>query len=220
MRFHTVERDEYRRTQSCGVVVKSEHKGEDIDFYGLVQDILELRYCGKCIYIFKCDWWDVGNKKDGIKTDGGLVSVNFDKKWYTNDPFILAIQAEQVFYVNDMKNGANWRIIQRIHPRNSFDIPDEIEDISCNDEPYQETQTNKATEVEQIDDHSIEPLNRNDVSPHILDWTAIQADVDDYANNEDDTIYDYESEGNVYEDDNSDPDVEDNNNNDEDEEDW
>ena len=60
IRFHTVERDKYRRTQNSGIVVKGEHNSEEIDFYGILTDIIELEYCyGNHVYLFKCDWWNV-----------------------------------------------------------------------------------------------------------------------------------------------------------------
>ncbi|CAL5419434.1 unnamed protein product [Camellia sinensis] len=69
-RFHTQDRDMNRKTQNSGVVVKGDHKGEAIDFYGVVRDIVELKYLGRNrVFLFKCDWWDVGNEKNGMKFD-------------------------------------------------------------------------------------------------------------------------------------------------------
>ncbi|KAF2285801.1 hypothetical protein GH714_007877 [Hevea brasiliensis] len=106
IRFHNIERDKYRHTQNSGIVVKGEHNSEEIDFYGELTDIIELEYChGNCVYVFKCNWWNIGDKKNGSRTYGQLMSVNVNRKWYVDDPFVLANQASQAFYINDIKNG-------------------------------------------------------------------------------------------------------------------
>jgi hypothetical protein len=60
------------------------------------------------VYLFKCDWWNTRNSS-GIRTDQGFTSVNTGRKWYEFDPFILACQAVQVFYLDDPKLGGNWK---------------------------------------------------------------------------------------------------------------
>ncbi|XP_050222417.1 uncharacterized protein LOC126672509 [Mercurialis annua] len=68
VRFHTTERDSFRRTQNSGVSVKGEHNLKEIDFFGVVTDIIDLQYIhGNHVFLFKCDWWDVGDKKMGLK---------------------------------------------------------------------------------------------------------------------------------------------------------
>ena len=55
----------------------------------------------------KCDWVESNN---GIKIDKlGFTCVNLSKVGHEDDPFILASQANQVFYVDDpMERG--WSI--------------------------------------------------------------------------------------------------------------
>ena len=57
IRFHTKELKGRRHTQNSGVVVHGDHQGLPVDFYGVLHDIIELRYLGwrKC-FLFKCDW--------------------------------------------------------------------------------------------------------------------------------------------------------------------
>lgn len=103
-RFHTEARETHRGTQNSGLVVKGEHQSEEVDFYGVLIDIIALSYCGgNQVFIFKCDWWDIGNKKAGIRKDDHFTSVNKSRKWYKNDSFVLASQTEQVFHINKMK---------------------------------------------------------------------------------------------------------------------
>ncbi|KAF2289228.1 hypothetical protein GH714_030898 [Hevea brasiliensis] len=128
IRFHNIERDKYRHTQNSGIVVKGEQNSEEIDFYGELTDIIELEYChGNCVYVFKCNWWNIGDKKNGSRTYGQLMSVNVNRKWYVDDPFVLANQASQAFYINDIKNGSGWKIVQKSYPRNVYDVPENEE---------------------------------------------------------------------------------------------
>ncbi|KAK8697801.1 hypothetical protein V6N13_113936 [Hibiscus sabdariffa] len=85
VRFHSTERGTSRRTQNNGVLVKGVHNSKETDFYGQLTDIIELDYCnGNRFFIFKCDWWNVGDKKNGLRTNGDLISVNVSRKWYTD----------------------------------------------------------------------------------------------------------------------------------------
>ncbi|KAH7862248.1 hypothetical protein Vadar_002030 [Vaccinium darrowii] len=214
VRFQTVERDKFRRTQNSGIVVKGENQGGETDFYGVLVDIIELQYChGNRVFLFKCDWWDTGNKKTGIKKDGHLTSVNISRKWYREDPFVLATQVEQVFYINDVKNGGKWQVVQKTCPRNVFDVSEKGKNVDggdndevsiLNDEPYQQFVPINANEVEQVDDRDMSPLNRTDVCSEHVDANVILSRPnssllddnfsDDATDEEDDTIIDYNTD--------------------------
>ena len=57
--------------------------------------------------------------------------VNVAPRLDTNEPYVLAIQAEQVYYVNDTKE-PNWKVLVKTRSRDLYDLP--LEDIE--DEPY------------------------------------------------------------------------------------
>ncbi|XP_039063901.1 uncharacterized protein LOC120208797 [Hibiscus syriacus] len=140
VRFHTIKRGSSRRTQNSGVLVHGVHNSKETDFYGQLTDIIQLDYCnGNKVFMFECDWWNVGDKKNGIRTNGDLISVNVSRKWYTCDRFVLATQVEQVFYIDDVKNGDNWKFVQKTNPRHIYDVP-EVEGNESNPahEPYQQ----------------------------------------------------------------------------------
>lgn len=170
IRFHTKDHEKNLRTQNSGVVVKGDHQSNTCDFYGVITDIFELRYMyGKKVCLFKCDWWDVSDKKAGIQTRRGFTSVNIGKKWYQNDPYVLAIQANQVFYVSDTKLRGNWHVVQQIIPRNIYDV-------LANDQEIQEERNDGAYQEEHLvenlvlnEDVTIEQLNRTDVSSDDVD---------------------------------------------------
>ncbi|XP_058006753.1 uncharacterized protein LOC131182124 [Hevea brasiliensis] len=206
IRFHNIERDKYRHTQNSGIVVKGEHNSEEIDFYGELTNIIELEYChGNCVYVFKCNWWNIGDKKNGSRTYGQLMSVNVNRKWYVDDPFVLANQASQAFYINDIKNGSGWKIVQKSYPINVYDVPEnegiDNERFDFNDEPYQQYEINDGNVIEQIDNQDIESLHHDDEILEEIDATTILSKnsrkssedtiSDDSTDEEDDTIIDY-----------------------------
>lgn len=71
----------------------------NVVFYGVITEIWELDYCKFKIPMFKCDWVD---SRNGVKVDElGFTLVDLNRIGHTSDPFILASQAKQVFYVQD-----------------------------------------------------------------------------------------------------------------------
>ena len=52
---------------------------------------------------------------------------------------ILATQAYQVFYLEDPKNGTNWKIVQVVQNKHVWDVP-EGEDIENEDDPLFRTE--------------------------------------------------------------------------------
>ena len=74
-------------------------------YFGVIQEIIILDYYCVQYPLFKCDWVDV-HKNSGLKVDEiGFTLVNL-KRCLSNDkvqddPFTLASQAKQVFYVQD-----------------------------------------------------------------------------------------------------------------------
>lgn len=78
-----------------------------IDFYGLLNGIVKIEYgSGFNAYLFLCEWFDLGKRMAIIK-ETHFTSVNVTGRWYQTDPYILATQAKQVFYIDDLKLGHN-----------------------------------------------------------------------------------------------------------------
>ncbi|KAK2363891.1 hypothetical protein QL285_088825 [Trifolium repens] len=129
-RFHTIKRDARRKTQNSGVTLVSltesfaSSKDENpktglITFYGAINDIIEFDYYGELKFVlFKCDWFEA--KEEKYK----LTSVNFNKKCYRNDPFVLASQVHQCFYVRDPSN-ENKHYVMKTVPRDLFNMGDQ-----------------------------------------------------------------------------------------------
>jgi hypothetical protein len=89
-----------------------------IDYYYELKRVLDLCYPNaNTVYLFECDWWNIGSSI-GIRTDQGFTSVNTSRKWYESNSFILACQASQVFYLDDPKLDGNWKVVQKLINRN------------------------------------------------------------------------------------------------------
>ncbi|GJT96483.1 hypothetical protein Tco_1092001 [Tanacetum coccineum] len=112
--FYTEQQDDKSTVQNSGVTLiatttdSSRMSIAKDSYYGVVDEIWELDYNSVVIPLLKCKWVD--NKK-GVKVDSdGFTCVNLSTNGYSSDPFILAKQATQVFYVADPKD-KRWHIV-------------------------------------------------------------------------------------------------------------
>ncbi|WMV29982.1 hypothetical protein MTR67_023367 [Solanum verrucosum] len=120
---------------NCGIVVAGETDEEDktIDYYGELKYILELQFIGgRRLVLFRCMWFDVYDNERGVKMDEyNIVSVNPQRFLKTDNPFVLANQASQVFYAKDHSN-KGWNVVRKFLPRDSFD------DVQKNDNDFED----------------------------------------------------------------------------------
>ncbi|XP_042950337.1 uncharacterized protein LOC122282453 [Carya illinoinensis] len=183
IRFQTKDRERHRRTQNSGLVVRGEHQSNPVDFYGVLKDIIELRYMGwRKVYLFQCDWWDVGDKRKGIRVGDHLTSLNTSRTWYKDEPFALACQAQQVFYLKDMSVVGSWYVVHKITNRNVYNIP-LVSSVQDADDPAELVHDDAFEEDENIptnvphaqssDPDLMTPLNRLDEEPILIDPSTI-----------------------------------------------
>jgi Domain of unknown function (DUF4216) len=170
MRFHTRELEMQRRTQNSGIATTGYKGEEEIEYLGVLIDIIELNYgSNHSVFLFQCDWWDISNKKIGIHIDPYFTSVNFTRTWYQNEPYILATQAAQVIYLKDPKYRGDWHVVQKIIPRGVYDIPTRAEMDENSDIQEEEAfQMQEQTESNLLVDEELvtTPLNRPDLPPN------------------------------------------------------
>ncbi|XP_060170527.1 uncharacterized protein LOC132601465 [Lycium barbarum] len=131
-RFHAEDHDKNLRTQNCGVVVVGENDkdSENLDYYGVLTDVIELQFVmNRRVIVFRCNWFDVYDKTKGVKkNEYDFVSVNPRRFLKTNEPFVLAEQASQVFYAND-NFYKGWYIVRKTQPRDSYEIVKQMDDV-------------------------------------------------------------------------------------------
>ncbi|KAI3908714.1 hypothetical protein MKW92_007862 [Papaver armeniacum] len=109
-RFHTTDHEKIRKTQNSGVCVDVEtsDKGsiKSIDYY---------------VVLFNCHWWDITESRKKQRDAFGFTSLNFTRTIATNQPFMLAKQAHQVFYLPDNKD-KNRRIVLKMQARDHYSL--------------------------------------------------------------------------------------------------
>ncbi|KAA0063200.1 uncharacterized protein E5676_scaffold2774G00080 [Cucumis melo var. makuwa] len=183
LRFHTVELDSQRTTQNSGVMVigESDARGSgDNNFYGVLDKVLHVQYLlERNVWLFKCQWYNTDvSKSQRTHIEVGYKSLNTSRFWYVEELVILATQAHQVFYVDDPKNGSNWKVVQVIQNKCIWDVP-EVEDV--------ENEHINILEVvvsHQVDDHiEDDTLCRIDVDLTIVERPVVHHVTDDFIDN-------------------------------------
>ncbi|KAL6579232.1 hypothetical protein OROMI_009448 [Orobanche minor] len=207
VRFLTIERDVRCKTQNSGIIVEGNHGDDNIEFFGILTHIIHLDYVkGRHITVFKCEWFDLGTKKRiGIQKEGNITSIRVTGKWYENEPFIMADQARQVFYINDPKLGGEWRVVQPFQHRHIYDVDEmqngaeNIDEIQVHEEVYQDDHIDDAFDVNLGEIQSLrrENMNMEEIEQLItLGTPEVHEDVDLHSSEEDeldDTLVDYYS---------------------------
>jgi hypothetical protein len=137
--FYTKEHDQESTMQNSGVTLEAQslHISSAKDrnplyaklaYFGVIEHIWELDYSSFRVPVFGCKWVENNN---GVKIDDhGFIKVDFNRVGYRNEPFILASQAEQVFYVTDPAN-EKWSIVILNDHNNK-----ECENTCVEDDPF------------------------------------------------------------------------------------
>ncbi|CAN6708856.1 unnamed protein product [Malus baccata var. baccata] len=137
-RFRIKSVDDKHKNQNCGVFVPANVPGaiRQVNCYGRVVDMFEVKYCGpteagdkgRAVMLFKCEWVNSESPR-GMKTDQyGFTMVNFNQLGFKEDPFILASQALQAFYVEDTIE-KDWHVVVRTQPRDLYDVLEDSDAI-------------------------------------------------------------------------------------------
>ena len=122
-----MDREAQRKTQNCTIKTLGEHNGDTIDFYGTVTEIIELNYIAnrrgpRSIILLRCEWYNLEGRTYQMKDDGYFKSINIEGRWYKNDPFLLATDASQIFFLEDTKFGDAWQVVQDFGHRHIYDV--------------------------------------------------------------------------------------------------
>ena len=87
--------------------------------------------------------------------------------WYKNDLFVLAIQAQQVFCIDDYKLRSNWKVVNKIQHQHVWDVPeiDETEEsFETVDNICQENESSDIQMAIEEEDLDGRQFHRHDVS--------------------------------------------------------
>ncbi|CAK8541326.1 unnamed protein product [Lathyrus sativus] len=136
--FCTKSKDDRSTTQNSRVMIMAESmhfssaKDENpvmasTPYFGVIEEIWEVDYVVFKVPIFKCKWIDINS---GVRIDEfGVTSVDLSKLAYADEPFIMASQAKQVFYVTDPSN-KRWSVVIQGKVHDSDENQDANLDIS------------------------------------------------------------------------------------------
>lgn len=151
--FHTSEHGQGRATMNNGVCTRcTSYTDVSTDFYGKLEEILELTFHGAAalkVVLFRCDWVD---PIKGMRVNNKYHSaeVNFRFLYKKNEPFILAQQAEQVYFadfpsLNQSRRG--WLAVCKTRARRTI----EGRWTEETDEPFQLAHPNRPIETSTLD---------------------------------------------------------------------
>lgn len=215
-RFNTRDRDKLVQSQNSGVFVKGDEASGSKDYFGVLTDIIKLTYGTFSVILFKCEWWDVHTKR-GVKEDKHRFTlINTSRTLPIDEPYILATQAEQVYYVKDTRD-PKWFVVVKTKPRDLYDFPPTEEE-----EENDPTLSNKSSsEACQENEHITAALNYTTIDdgdfPTVLSKDGVECEPieaepvthseDDLFEEEEEEEEDSESDGAEYTDTNDESDI-------------
>ena len=115
--FHTIAQDQNRTNQNSGVRFDATTKRGKDTYYGYIVDIWELDYGNDIkVPLFKCKWVNLSGGGVQVDPQYGMTSVDLNNLGYTDEPFILANDVAQDFYVKTcLPNREKEKIRKQIH---------------------------------------------------------------------------------------------------------
>jgi len=129
-----VEFMQFSTSKDQNLVVGSMH------YYGVIVEIWEVNYTKFTVPVFKCKWVD--NKTD-VKVDESRMTLVDFWKIYHDEPFIMAYQASQVFYIQD-PTSKHWFVV--LHGKKQHNNAEDTNNDICEIESLTRTMINKEYE--------------------------------------------------------------------------
>ncbi len=189
-KFHISDWGRDKATFNSGVCIRTSGSSEvECDFYGVLEEIIQLEYPGwphKKVVLFKCAWFDpTPNRGIRVHQQYGIVEVRDGRRYGKFDPFILASQADQVYYTHyptKSRDKTGWLAVLKIKPRRI--VHNNVADV---EDAYQEELQAGVNRSPIIMDDPIDNLAETGV------WEAVEEDMalrdetlgdDDFSDNE------------------------------------
>ncbi|XP_065874236.1 uncharacterized protein [Euphorbia lathyris] len=138
-RFHTTTYSGNRTTSNNGVCVF----GDGIEYYGVIDEIIQVSYLSLSVQktgLFKCKWYDpTPNVGFRVHDRYNIVEVNTKRYFKKYEPFILSLQATQVYfapYPSLKRDKADWVVVCSVKAKGVFDIPENK--VASSNDAFQE----------------------------------------------------------------------------------
>jgi len=102
--FYTLAQDKRSTNQNSGVRVDAtDPNGNKQTYYGPIHDIWELDYATNFkVPLFRCKWVKMTGGGVTVDMEYGMTTVDLNNVGYKDEPFVLAADVSQVFYVKDI----------------------------------------------------------------------------------------------------------------------
>ena len=101
--FYTIAQDQKSTNQNSGVRFDAATKRGKGTYYGYIVDIWELDYGHDFkVPLFQRKWVNLSGGGVQVDPQYGMTTVDLNNLGYTDEPFVLANDVAQVFYVKDM----------------------------------------------------------------------------------------------------------------------
>ncbi|KAK1398076.1 DUF4216 domain-containing protein [Heracleum sosnowskyi] len=197
-KFHTRKYGASKSTFNSGVCIKGTNYTEMAnDYFGIIEEILILEYPRlpiKRTVLFKCEWFDpTPNVGTRAHRRYNIVEVNQKKKLNLYEPFILAMQAVQVYYCNFpslKRDKRDWLVVCKVKARPLIElaeIPKSRQDAFQDDLPQH-----------------LDMISTENIATHLNDEHGDAIDLEDDEEEISEDEIQYESEGDSTETDDTD----------------
>jgi Domain of unknown function (DUF4218)/Domain of unknown function (DUF4216) len=109
--FYTRAQDNKSTNQNSGVRIDAyDSNGKMETYYGFIEEIWELNYGALRVPLFRCQWVRL---PAGVTIDKyGVTTVDFKHLGYKEEPFVLANDVIQIFFVRDPANKERHVVLQ------------------------------------------------------------------------------------------------------------
>lgn len=161
VKFIVHDRDLRRSTQNSGISTPNPSGGM---YYGQLEEIIELEYIPFKVVLFKVKWFDTNNN-GRIKRctyRNNITQIMTDRVSFESEPYILATQATQVFYLDFPGKRGNVKAVQDSYHRKIWN-PDIIV-VEDNQDVVHDNTSSHVTLSAELDTLNYDTINR-DVEP-------------------------------------------------------
>jgi hypothetical protein len=104
-------------------VTCTDANGNAIEYFGVIEDIIKISWEGREeleLVLFYCRWFDPTSRGVRRTEKLGLVEVKHSSRLRNFEPFVLASQVTQVYYLPyacDKPNLRDWWVVYHVAPR-------------------------------------------------------------------------------------------------------
>ncbi|KAK1670495.1 hypothetical protein QYE76_058654 [Lolium multiflorum] len=160
-RFYTEEKDRNSENQNSGVTMLSYADDETNvkeRFFGRIEEIWELNYCGETVPMFRVRWAKKVEKEGRYFTTMVIPDAKSKNASAKNEPWVLGSQVDQCFFITDPSRPS--RVVVRRGKRSIIGMQGDAneEDLDKNGDPKIEEEFDRHFDMPTTSKHSINYL--------------------------------------------------------------